>query len=156
MNALVDVERARLARHLAEHADAVGIDRSLKALRSVLCAVWLGTAALIAGIFWYHPQLAFPVHYPSSEIALGLALWMAIAAVRVLRTPESTLLQAAGRFRALAWASILSAGFSACAVFALLVLREPLWSLSGILFGEFVFAGAIWRQKLRWRKDLER
>ncbi len=70
--------------------------------------------------------------------------------MRLFRTPESTFLQAVGRFRPLAWASIGSSGVSVLAVILFLAVGGPLWSISGILLGEVVFAALIWRQLARW------
>jgi O-antigen/teichoic acid export membrane protein len=67
-----------------------------------------------------------------------LGFFAAITAVRSFRTPESVLLQAAGRFRDLAQASLWSCLVSLAATLALLIVGGPVLSLAGILAGEIV------------------
>jgi len=67
-----------------------------------------------------------------------LGFFAAITAVRSFRTPESVLLQAAGQFRALAFASLWSSIASLAATLVLLLLAGPVFSLAGILAGEMV------------------
>jgi hypothetical protein len=151
MNALGELERAHLARRLAEEGATEGLGRSLRALRASLGLVWLATGVSVAVILTWFPRLLFPEHYALRDLTFGLALWMSVAVVRLLRVPESTLLQAAGRFRSLASASVVSAGVSVVTVCALLVVAGPLWSLAGILVGELVFAIFIWRHSRAWQ-----
>jgi hypothetical protein len=40
---------------------------------------------------------------------------------------------------------------SLVAVTGLLLAAGPVWSILGVLAGEIVFAGWIWRQKARWK-----
>ncbi|AMJ62027.1 hypothetical protein AXW83_18525 [Bosea sp. PAMC 26642] len=150
MNALSEFERPQMARQLAKGR----LDLALRALivfRAVLVAVWVASAALGTAILILAPHVLFPARYELSYIATGAALWMAVAFVRLLRMPESTLLQAAGVFRPLAWASVVSAFASLPAVTLLLLAKGPLWSIAGVLIGEAVFAVWIWRQTRHWR-----
>jgi Flp pilus assembly protein TadB len=79
---------------------------------------------------------------------------MAVAGMRQLRTPESVLLQAAGAFRELASASMISSGISIVAVVVFLLAFGPLWSIAGILIGEAVFAAWTWRQAAQYRNRM--
>ena len=105
MNAVTDFERPDLARQI-DDSRLGGVMRSIRAFRVVLIAAWVATAIAAAGLMTYAPGLIFPSHYHSAYLAIGAALWMAVAGIRLLRTPEGTLLQAAGAFRSLAYASI--------------------------------------------------
>jgi O-antigen/teichoic acid export membrane protein len=155
MNALTEFERAQMARQIGGgHIDLAMA--SVRFFRFVLMAAWLATAAGIVALLYCAPRLIFPARYDFSFLVTGAALWMAVAGIRLLRTPDSALLQAAGAFRPLAFASVLSSGISIAAVFALLPVGGPLWSIAGIVFGETVFAGWIWRQARRWRDDASR
>lgn len=150
-NALTELERPSLARHLGRggHAEA---NRSVRLFRWVLLAVWALTAALGAAIALWVPHWIFPALYDYRFLAMGLGLWLLVALVRVLRSPESTFLQAAGVFRPLAEASMISCGVSLGAVALLLYVGGPLWSIAGVLAGELVFASWIWVQARRWRQ----
>jgi len=155
MNALTDFERARMARQIGE-GDINGALYSVRFFRLILILIWIGTAALTALLLAWKPGLVFPILYGRHFIAIGACLWMAVTAVRLLRTPESCLLQAAGAFRPLAFASLWSSSVSIVAVLALLLLRGPLWSILGILLGESFMALKIWQQAWRLRKRLIR
>ena len=149
MNTLTDYERARMARQIADcRIDLVKDSRRF--LRLILILAWLTTALAVALFLLFGPDALFSAHYSGPVVVTGAALWMAVAAIRVLRTPEGTLLQAAGAFRPLAIASILSSGVSITAVVVLVILGGPLWSIGGILAGDLVLAGWIWRHARRW------
>ena len=150
MNALTDFERPQMARQL----DAGRLDgalHSLRMFRFALVTIWVGTAIAAAALMVYAPRLIFPERYSVEYLATGAALWMAVAGMRSLRTPDSVLLQAGGMFRELAYASVISSGVSVTAVVVLLVVGGPLWSIAGILIGETIYAAWIWRQAGRWR-----
>lgn len=150
MNALTDFERPQMARQL----DAGRLDgalHSLRMFRFALLTIWVGTAVAAVALMVYAPRLIFPARYSLDYLAIGAALWMAVAGMRTLRTPESVLLQAGGVFRELAYASMISSGVSIAAVIALLFVGGPLWSIAGILVGETIYAVWIWREAARWR-----
>jgi hypothetical protein len=149
MNALTDFERAQVAREI----DAGHFDRALAAVRFcriVLLAAWIATALAVVALFVFAPRLLFPARYDLAYLIEGAILWMLVAGVRMGRTPDSALLQAAGAFRPLALASVWSSLVSVAAVLALLAWRGPIWSIGGILIGEALFARAIWREAKRW------
>ncbi|PSJ38284.1 MATE family efflux transporter [Allosphingosinicella deserti] len=151
-NALGDFERPRMARQIGSgRIDDAG--RAVLFFRMVLLAAWIATCAGAIMLFVVDPHLVFPRDYDRSVLAIGTALWLAVSGVRLVRTPESTLLQAAGAFRPLAHASMVSCGISIVAVLVMLVAVGPLWSILGILAGELVFGGWTWRQAHRWRRQ---
>ncbi len=111
MSALTEFERPAMARHLGRGALSE-VDRSIKLFRYVLLLVWLVTTFLAAAIIYWVPYWIFPAIYDHNFLKAGLALWMLVVLIRALRSPESAALQAAGVFRPLAQASIISCGVS--------------------------------------------
>ncbi|MCU4181152.1 hypothetical protein [Bosea sp. BH3] len=152
MNALTEFERPRMAREL-DAGRLPAVLRSLVSFRLVLIAGWIVSGLAAAAVLLLNPGLLFPGSYDLNALMTGCALWIVIAGIRLMRTPESAVLQAAGMFRPLAYASIISCGVSVAAVAGILLLAGPIWSIAGILLGEAVFAGWIWRQALRWRRN---
>jgi hypothetical protein len=152
MNALTDFERPQMAKQLAGGGKD-GVFRSGRQFRMALIAVWAVSAVLALGLFALAPGLIFPDTYNLVDLMLASALWFVIAAARLMRTPESTILQAAGEFRSLASASYVSSIVSVVAVLILVLVAGPLWSLVGIALGECLFAVLIWRQTLRWKRQ---
>lgn len=150
MNALSDYERAGMARAIAD-GEADRAMAAVRLFRGALIAAWVATAIGVVLVFRLAPRLLFPPRYDLGFLVTATGLWMAVTAVRLLRTPDSVLLQAAGAFRPLAMASLWSAVLSIAAVLALLLMAGPLWSIAGILAGEMAFAVAIWRRARDWR-----
>ncbi len=149
MNALTDFERPQMARHLAR-GGAPAMGAPLLFFRSVLSAVWGGCAVLAVLVVLYWPEVVFPDRYEFTHLVMAAVIWFLIAYVRILRTPESVMLQAAGQFRPLAHASLVSFGVSIAAVLCILQVANPILSLCGILLGECVFAQQIWSRARRW------
>lgn len=150
MNALMEFERAQMAAQIGDRRIAAA-GASVRFFRLMLTAAWTVTAAAALLILAARPGLLFPSHYDLAALRLGAALWLGVAGIRLWRTPESALLQAAGAFKPLALASVASAGVSVAAVWALLSAFGVIWSIAGIGFGEAVFAWCTWRQARRWR-----
>ncbi len=150
MNALTDFERPRMAREMAGGSKRA-VTGPVRFFRFALVLVWLGTILLSVALAMFGHGLVFPAQYRAQDIMTGGVLWLVIAGVRLMRTPESVMLQAAGQFRPLAYASVYSCGISVLAVTLFLALWGPIWSLLGVLLGEMVFAVFIWRQAWRWR-----
>lgn len=149
INALTEFERAQMARQIGAGARGSAIG-SLRVFQWALIATWVASASAAALLFLFAPRLLFPERYDLSVIAASAALWLAVAGVRAARTPHGVLLQAAGEFRVLAWASVISSVGSIAAVTALIWLKGPLWSIAGILFGELLIAAWIWRAVGTW------
>ena len=150
MNALTEFERAQMARQIGDKRIDLAV-ASMRFFRSVLMGGWVVTGIGVAVLLQYFPRLIFPDHYSLSLLTMGAALWMAVAGVRLLRTPDSALLQAAGAFRPLAFASVVSSGISIVAVVVLVATNGALWSIAGVLIGEIVLAYWIRRQARRWQ-----
>jgi O-antigen/teichoic acid export membrane protein len=154
MNALTEFERAQMARHIG--ARRIDLARhAVRFFRVMLLLAWIATGVAIVAILRLKPHLIFPARYDLDFLLAGTALWMAVSLIRLLRTPESALLQAAGAFRPLALASAWSAAVSIVAVLALLLAGGALWSIAGIGIGEILFAVAIWRRTRDWMRGAD-
>ncbi len=151
MNTLGEFERPRLARAIAQNAPTGELRGTVRIAWIVLTVAWFGTAAVAFILLLYAPHLVFPTKYSRGDLLIGAALWIVVAAARCWRAPESTLLQAAGRFRGLAFASLVSCWISVAAVVAALLLYGPLASLGGVMLGEIVFAIWVTREARRWQ-----
>jgi len=151
-NALSDFERPQMATLIAgrRHRD---IRRSLTAFLLALGAIWLGTVAAATLVFAVNPRLLFPPAYDTHFLVIAAGLWSAVAALRLVQIPESTLLQAAGAFRPLAMASLWSSIGSVVAVFVLILLAGPLWSIAGIVAGAAIYWHWTHRFAARWMRD---
>lgn len=145
MNALSEFERPQMARHIWQ-GEIGAATRLAHACRWMLIGAWAVTAMVAAPVVMLAPHILFSNQYDPSTLAIGAVLWMTVAVVRLLRTPDSTLLQAAGMFRMLAYASIISSGVSVVAVIIMIVACGPLWSIVGVLVGEVTSAILVWRQ----------
>lgn len=150
LNALNEFERAQMAREIAA-GDAAALHGSMRFFRAILGICWTGTVGLIVALFVAAPHLIVPPAYDLRAIELGAALWMIVIAVRILRAPESAMMQGGGAFRPLAFASVYSAGVSVVAAFLMVLEFGPVWSIIGIFAGELVFAVHLWLQARRWR-----
>lgn len=151
-NALSDFERPQMATLIAgrRHRE---IRRSLVAFLLALGTIWLGTVAAAALVFAVNPRLLFPPAYDTHFLIVAAGLWSAVAALRLVQIPESTLLQAAGAFRPLAMASLWSSIGSVVAVFVLILLAGPLWSIAGIVVGAAIYWHWTHRFAARWMRD---
>lgn len=147
-NALTEFERARMAIALGKRRWTEA-DHGRFGLRMLLIVAWLGCSAATLALFIYDPFILFPRTFALSDLQFGAAMWLIIVLLRLVRAPESVLLQAAGRFRPLAYASFASCGISVAGATLLLITEGPLLSLLGVLLGEIVFAIGIWTQMAR-------
>jgi O-antigen/teichoic acid export membrane protein len=149
--ALPDRERAEIARRIraGDHAGAL---KAVKEFRTAGGAVWLGTVVLAGAILMVFPHLILKPGYDERQMLAVLAIWIAITAVRVARTPDSVLLQAAGAFRKLAGASLWSSMASLALTLALALSLGPVAALGGILFGDLVLAARIFSLARAWKR----
>jgi O-antigen/teichoic acid export membrane protein len=131
--------------------DKHGALSSVKEFRTAAGAVWLATLLLAGVVLMWFPHLVLKHGYDVGQVLVVLAFWGAITAVRVARTPESVLLQAAGEFRALAAASGWSSLASLAITLLLMLTFGPVASLGGILIGELVMTARIFALSRRWK-----
>jgi O-antigen/teichoic acid export membrane protein len=151
LSALSDVERPFMAQSIARGEPAKA-ERCMREFRAMGALVWAGTGLLCAGLLAWFPAIVLKQNYRLGDVALVVALWSAIMAVRLVRTPDSVLLQAAGEFRALARTTYLSSVVSVLLTFALLLAFGPIVSLFGILAGDAAMAAQIRLAARRWRR----
>lgn len=150
MTALPDAERATMAR-------ALNAGRFGEAMRAVFqfriagLTVLAGTSVLAAIIMIWFPQLILKRGYDETSVVTVICIWVAVMAIRALRTPESVLLQAGREFKPLASASVNSSVISLVFTSVLLFAFGPIVSLGGVLGGEAVMALQIFAQARRWR-----
>ena len=150
--AIPDRERPLMARLLGsgDHASA---RRSVNQFRIAAGAIWFLTVMAAAGLLAWFPQTILRKGYDSSQALVVLGFFAAITAVRSFRTPESVLLQAAGQFRPLAFASLWSSVASLAATLGLLLVAGPVFSLAGILIGEIVVTLRIFLVARSWARN---
>ncbi len=136
-SALPDQERPAMARSIAagDMARASQIGREFLA---VIGAIWAATTILAAVVLIWFPSLILKKGFDKTDLICVVMLWAAITAVRGVRAPGATLLQAARQFRPLADASTKSSIVALITTLALLLLAGPVGSLGGILLGDIV------------------
>ncbi|HEY3636581.1 MAG TPA: hypothetical protein VGK90_00420 [Rhizomicrobium sp.] len=149
--AIPDRERPIMARQLGR-GDHVGARHSVNQFRIAAGAVWLATVIGSAALLLWFPHLVLKKEYDPAQALIVLAFFAAITAARTIRTPESVLLQAAGQFRALAWASFAASIVSLGVTLALLLIAGPIYSLAGILAGELVITARILILSRNWMR----
>jgi hypothetical protein len=149
LNALLEYERSQMARTIGA-GDRSSVRGQMTHFRLVVLALCLATFIAAMALLWFAPSLVFPAHYAMPTLLIGTISWFAVIAVRVFRSPESALLQAAGEFRPLAMASVWSCFVSVGTVLALVLLSAPIWSIAGVLAGELVLLYWLWRTAGRW------
>lgn len=150
--AIPDRERPIMARQLG-CGDAAGARRSVNHFRIAAGAVWMATVAASTALLVWAPQLVLRKAYDPAQALLVLGFFAAITAARILRTPDSVLLQSAGQFRALARASLWSSLVSLAATLALLLAAGPVYSLAGILAGELVITSRVLTLSQKWLRQ---
>ena len=150
MTALPDAERATMARALnaGKFGEAM---RAVFQFRVAGLTVLAGTSVLAAIIMVWFPQLILKRGYDEASVVAVICIWVAVMAIRALRTPESILLQAGREFKPLASASVNSSVVSLAFTSMLLLAFGPIVSLGGVFAGEAVMALQIFAQARRWR-----
>jgi O-antigen/teichoic acid export membrane protein len=151
LSALPDLERPEMARRIVA-GDKDGALRSVKEFRTAAGAVWLATFLLAGAVLMWFPGLVLKHGYESGQVLVVLLFWGAITAVRVVRTPESVLLQAAGEFRSLAAVGGWSSATSLVATLVLMLSFGPVASLGGVLFGDLVMTALIFSLSRCWTR----
>jgi hypothetical protein len=150
INALVEFERARFARLLAQ-GRLTEVNAGRRSLHLLLLGLWAATALLAMALVTSAPRLVFHGKFTGETMAVGTALWLAVGLARGLHSPEGAILQAAGRFRYLSAISAVTCVISLVFVTGLIFAVGPLWSIAGVAIGEGVFAIALWRACTRFR-----
>ena len=151
LGALPDIDQPLMTRRIAE-GDVRGAFRVVKEFRTAAGAVLAATIALAVVLVIWFPHLFLKKGYDETDVLIVLALWVAITAVRVWRTPEAVFLQATGNYSALARVSGWSSATSLVVTFVLLCAVGPVASLGGVLAGEIAIVLAILPLTRAWRR----
>lgn len=151
LSALPDIERPRMALKIGA-GDIKGAFRDVKEFRTAAAAIWLATLLLASALLIWFPHLLLKKGYDETQVMAVIAVWGAILAVRMLRTPESVFLQAAGEFKTLAGASLWASLVSVVMTLGLLVAAGPIAALGGILAGDLVMTANIFALTRRWKR----
>ncbi len=136
------LERPVMAKRLANN-DMDGARRSVRDFRLLALAVILANlVGLAAAWFLFQDQIeALP--YAQSDLVLAVALWFVTILIRSFRMADSAFIQAASRFRELAWQGVYAFPVSLGSVALLLAFFDPVVSLLGIIAGEIALATGI-------------
>ncbi len=125
--------------------------RSVKEFRTAAAAVLLATTLIAAALLIWFPSLVLKQGYDAHSAAAILGIWVAIMAVRALRTPDAVFLQAAGEFQSLAAIGTKASIVSLSATLALLFVFGPIASLLGIVAGDVVMTADIFAKTRGWK-----
>jgi len=135
ITSLTQLERPTMTRHFTT-GDLAGAYGSVWRFRAVALLVWSGTVALgVVALAWY-PQTIFKTSYDIKSLSIAFSLWAVISLLQCWSMPSSILLQAAQWFQPLARWGMICAILAILAVFALVLLAAPIYSLLGIVLGQ--------------------
>lgn len=150
--ALSQVERPVIARDVSA-LDWASLHHTVLWFRGCLLLIWAVSSILTALVFYFHPTLV--ARFDPVELSVATLVWAFIVAVRAIRVPESVLLQAVNRFRALAVGSCKSAIVSTVAASVLLVTWGATFSLVGIFLGDLTYLMSLLRISREWKQENE-
>ncbi|MGN6514252.1 MAG: hypothetical protein ACTHLR_00245 [Rhizomicrobium sp.] len=150
MTALPDAERAVMARAMTAGRFAQAVQAVFN-FRVASFIVLAATSIIAAIIMIWFPELVLKRGYEETSVVAVICIWVAVNAVRAMRTPESVMLQAAGEFKPLAGASVRSSVVSLVATSILLFAFGPIVSLGGVLIGDLVMSERIFALGRTWR-----
>jgi hypothetical protein len=152
LTALPDRERPLMAHSLAA-GNMAGAVAAIHEFRLASAAAWIGTVLLAAAVFLWYPHLVIRNGFDPHEVMIVVALWAVIVAARAFRAGDATFLQGAGAFNDLARAAVFPGIASLVCTFGLLLIGGPVWSLGGILIGEWLTTINIFALKRKWMRD---
>lgn len=150
LTALPDMERPLMSRNLRAANPAAAL-QIVKEFRTAAGAIWFGTILLAIALLTWFPHLIFKHDYAMSDVVTVVTISAAAVGLRALRAADAVLLQAAGEFRSLAGAGMMSSVASLVATLTLLLLAGPILASLGVLIGEIVATRQIFRMARTWR-----
>ena len=151
ISALPDIDQPLMTRRLAK-GDIRGALRVVTEFRTAAFAVLAATILLSFAILTWAPQLLAKKGYDATDVMAVLILWIAITALRALRSPTAVFFQALGNYSALARVSAWSCGTSLIVTVTLLLTLGPIASLGGVLAGEIAIILALFPLMRAWRR----
>lgn len=144
MNALSELERARMARFHAEGA----FDRLLstrRLFRAMVLLLWLGTVVLTYLALHVWPAQFFHDRYDLTALRTAGWLWVLAMLVRCWCLPEAMEMQARGAFDRLASTRFIAAPISLVGSLLAVLIAAPEWSMLAICAGEGVSTALLMR-----------
>ncbi|MEI9995830.1 MAG: hypothetical protein WDM91_14635 [Rhizomicrobium sp.] len=150
LSALPDMERPVMAKAIGA-GDVARAFQAVKEFRTAAAAVLAGTILLAAALLLWFPSIVLKQGYDAGSAWTILAIWVAIMAIRALRTPDAVFLQAAGEFQTLAAIGMKASVVSLAATLALLLAFGPIASLLGIVAGDLAMTAAILKRRRGWQ-----
>jgi O-antigen/teichoic acid export membrane protein len=148
MGSLPDIDQPVMTRRIAA-GDLKGAFRVVNEFRTAAGAVLAGTVLLAAVLVTWFPHVL--KHYALHDVLVVLAFWIAITALRAIRTPECVFLMATGGYPRLARISAISSVVALVVTLVLLIGVGPIVSLGGVLAGEVVIVAMVFPLTNRWR-----
>jgi hypothetical protein len=152
LGALPDIDQPVMARRIAL-LDLKGAFRVVNEFRTAAGAVLAATILLSVVLVVWFPHLLLK-HYGVDDVLIVLAFWVAITALRVVRTPEAVFVQATGNYPALARISGFAGAVTLAVTFVLLFTFGPILSLGGVLAGEVVMVVMLIPLTRTWRRQI--
>ena len=152
LSALPDIDQPLMTRRLAQ-GDIKGALRVVKEFKTAASVVLAATVILSLAIMTWFPRLMLRKGYDGTEVMIVLVLWIAITALRTIRTPVAVFFQALGKYSALARVSAWSSVASLTVTLALLLTFGPIASLGGVLAGEVAIVLVLFPMMHSWRRQ---
>jgi len=152
LGALPDIDQPVMARRIGQK-DLKGAFRVVNEFRTAAGAVLAATILLSVVLVVWFPHLLLK-HYGVPQVLVVLAFWVAITALRVVRTPEAVFVQATGNYPALARISFYAGAVTLAATLALLIAFGPIASLGGVVAGEVVMVVMLFVLTGSWRRKI--
>ncbi len=150
LSALPDIDQPVMTRRIAQ-GDIKGAFRVVKEFRTAAMAVLAATIILAFALVFWFPHLLLK-NFGTPEVLWVLGFWIAITALRAVRTPEAVFVQATADYPALARIGAYSSVTALALTLALLVAFGPIASLGGVLAGEVVITLMLFPLTRVWRK----
>lgn len=152
LGALPDIDQPVMTRRLAA-GDLKGALRVVNEFRTAAGAVLAATILLAIMLVVWFPHLLLK-HYAVADVWVVLAFWVAITALRSLRTPEAVFVMATGGYSKLARISGVSSVVALIVTAGLLIAFGPVVSLGGVLAGEVVMVAMLFPLTNTWRRQI--
>ncbi len=151
LGALPDIDQPVMTRRIAA-GDFKGAFRVVNEFRTAAGAVLAGTILLAAVLVTWFPHVL--KHYALHDVVVILMIWVAITALRAVRTPEAVFIMATGGYPKLARISGISSVAALVVTLVLLVTVGPIVSLGGVLAGEVVMVAMLFPLTNSWRSKI--
>jgi O-antigen/teichoic acid export membrane protein len=142
MVSLTQIERPAMARAFAANNRARAFGYAMR-FTAVLALIWVLTIAATAAILHFFPAIAFKPGLEVKLVLVAFGLWAIICLVQCVQTPLNVFLQAEGRFRELAEASMKACLVTVAGVVALLLAVGPVYATIGVLAGQLIMTFGI-------------